>query len=75
MMTVERIRNLRFLPLDTYPRLIDLAQRPVGKVILLALFALLMVPLHPVTSWPITLRPERARSLVHIELGSEPWQQ
>ena len=55
MMLVERIRNPRFLPLDTYPRAIDLAQRPIGKVILLALFALLMIPLKSITSVPITL--------------------
>lgn len=53
MMMVERIGNLRFLPLDTYPRAIDLAQRPIGKVILLALFALLMTP--ATGSVPITI--------------------
>ena len=55
MMMIERIGNLRFLPVDTYPRAIDIAQRPMGKAIMLALFALLMFPLNQTTSVPITL--------------------
>jgi hypothetical protein len=39
---VEQIRSCRFLPIDTYPRVVHLAQQPIGSAILLALFALLL---------------------------------
>lgn len=49
------VTALRFLPIDTYPQLIDLAQRPTGRALLLALFALALVPLNPAKSLPITI--------------------
>jgi hypothetical protein len=53
-MLVERIRSYRFLPIDTYPRIVNLAQQPIGKAILLALFALLL-PVSLKWAVPITI--------------------
>jgi hypothetical protein len=39
---VQQIRSCRFLPIDTYPRVVHFAQQPIGNAILLALFALLL---------------------------------
>lgn len=51
---VEQIRSCRFLPIDKYPRLVHLAQRPIGNAILLALFALLL-PMNLNWAVPITV--------------------
>jgi len=40
----QRIKAFRFLPIDTYPGVIEFVQQPMGKVLLLALFGLALIP-------------------------------
>src|SRR5262249_2442817 len=51
---VKRIGSCRFLPIDRYPRVVHLAQQPIGNAIVLALFALLL-PMNLSWAVPITI--------------------
>jgi hypothetical protein len=50
----DRVRAWRFIPLETYPGIVALVQRPVGKVLLFVLFAILSRPFSSL--WlPVTM--------------------
>src|SRR4051812_185108 len=52
---LERIKRLRFLPFDSYPRVVEWAQRPLGRVVLVGLFAVFLALQRPLIALPITL--------------------
>jgi hypothetical protein len=50
----DRVRAWRFIPLETYPGIVALVQRPVGKLLLFVLFAILLRPFSSL--WlPVTI--------------------
>ena len=51
---LDRVRSCRFLPIETYPNIVAMVQTPLGRVLLLVLFAIF---LHPFSDlWiPVTV--------------------